>query len=148
MPEHRAPLDRRPSPILPAHAPRTTSVLTVATTVVVIAALYFGRSVLIPITLAVLLAFLLEPLVEFLHRILPNSLAALLAVVLALGVVLAFGGLIGTQVADLSGQVPRYASTIETKIETVQQFALSRFDAIMRGIGHQFLPRLTHQPAT
>jgi predicted PurR-regulated permease PerM len=149
MPEHRAPVDRRPSPILPAHTPGTTSVLTIATTGIVIAGLYFGRSVLIPITLAVLLAFLLAPLVEFLHRIrLPDFLAALLAVVLALGVVLAFGGLIGTQVADLSGQVPRYASTIETKIETVQQFALSRFDAIMRGIGRQFVPRLTHEPAT
>lgn len=148
MPAPRVPVDRRPSPILPAHTPRTTSVLTLATTVVVIAGLYFGRSVLIPITLAVLLSFLLAPLVEALHRIhLPNFLAALLAVALALGVILALGGLIGTQVAQLSGQVPRYASTIETKIETVQTFAVSRFDAIMRSIGRQFLPHVIQEPA-
>jgi predicted PurR-regulated permease PerM len=149
MPAPRVPVDRRPSPILAAHTPRTTSVLTVGTTVVVIAGLYFGRSVLIPITLAILLSFLLAPLVEALHRIcLPNFLAAVLAVALALGVILALGGLIGTQVAELSGQVPRYASTIETKIETVQTFAVSRFDAIMRGIGRQLLPHATQQPAT
>jgi predicted PurR-regulated permease PerM len=148
MPEQRVPLDRRVSPIPPAHTPRTTSVLTLAITVVVIAGLYFGRSVLIPITLAVLLSFLLAPLVELLHRIrLPDFVAALLSVIMALGVVLGLGGLIGTQVAQLSGQVPRYASTIETKIETVEQFALSHFDTIVSSIGHQFLPRVKHQPA-
>ncbi|HVC63400.1 MAG TPA: AI-2E family transporter [Acetobacteraceae bacterium] len=124
-------------------------VLTLATSVVVIAGLYFGRSVLIPITLAVLLSFLLAPLVEVLHRIrVPNFLAALLAVALALGVVVAVGGLIGSQVADLAGQVPRYATTIESKIGTVQSFVSSRFAAIMRDIGHQLLPRHTRQPAT
>jgi predicted PurR-regulated permease PerM len=139
MPEQRVPLDRRPAPIPAAQTPRTTSLLTLGTSVVVIAGLYFGRSVLIPITLAVLLSFLLAPLVELLHRLrMPDFLAALLAVALALGTIVGLGGLIGTQVANLTGQVPRYASTIETKIATVQQFASSRFDAIMRGVGRPF----------
>jgi len=139
MPVQRLPLDRRPAPIVPAHTPGWSSMLTLATSVVAIAGLYFGRSVLIPITLSVLLSFLLAPLVEVLHRIrVPNFIAATLAVALALGVVLATGGLIGSQVAELAGQVPRYASTIETKIETAQQFAASRFDAIVSRIGHPF----------
>ena len=81
MPVQRLPLDRRSAPIAPAHTPGTSSILTLATSVVVIAGLYFGRSVLIPITLAVLLSFLLVPLVEALRRIhAPNFLAATLAV--------------------------------------------------------------------
>ena len=86
MPLPRLPLQRRPAPIPAAQTPGSSSLLTLATSVVVIAGLYFGRSVLIPITLAVLLSFLLAPLVEVLHRIrVPNFLAALLAVILALG---------------------------------------------------------------
>jgi predicted PurR-regulated permease PerM len=139
MAEQRVPLERRPAPIPPAHTPGTTSVVTLGTGVVVIAGLYFGRSVLIPITLAVLLAFLLAPLVELLHRIrIPDFLAAFLAVAVALASIVGLGGLIGTQVADLAGQVPHYASTIETKVETVEQFASSRFDALMRTVGHPF----------
>lgn len=139
MPVQRLPLDRRPAPIVPAHTPGWSSILTLATSVVVIAGLYFGRSVLIPITLSVLLSFLLAPLVEVLHRIrVPNFMAALLAVILALGVVLAIGGLIGSQVAELAGQVPRYASTIETKIETAQEFVVSHVDAVISRIGHPF----------
>ncbi len=146
MAEQRVPFDRRPAPIPAAHTPGTTSLLTLGTSVVVIAGLYFGRSVLIPITLAVLLSFLLAPLVELLHRIkLPDFLAALLAVVLALGAIIGLGGLIGTQVADLAGQVPLYASTIETKVETVQQFASSHFDALMRSVGHPFHAAPTQQ---
>src|SRR4051812_49767345 len=36
---------------------------------IVVAALYFGREVLIPVTLAMLLSFVLSPLVELLRRV-------------------------------------------------------------------------------
>ena len=49
----------------------------------------------------------------------------LLAVLLALAVILALGDLIGTQVAGLAEEVPRYALTIQQKVDTVQQFVLS-----------------------
>ena len=148
MPEQRVPFDGRPAPIPAAQTLGTSSVVTLGTGVVVIAGLYFGRSVLIPITLAVLLSFLLAPLVEILHRIrVPDFLAALLAVALALAAIVGIGGLIGTQVADLAGQVPVYASTIETKIETVQHFAASHFDALMRSVGHPFHAAPARQPS-
>lgn len=136
MPLPRLPLQRSPAPVPAAQTPGSSSLLLLATSVVTIAGLYLGRSVLIPITLAVLLAFLLAPLVEALDRIrVPNFVAALLAVVLALGVIVGVGGLIGSQVADLAGQVPEYASTIETKVATVQNFVSSHFDTIMRDVG-------------
>jgi predicted PurR-regulated permease PerM len=138
MPLPRLPL-RRPAPIPAAHTPGTSGLLLLATSVVIVAGLYLGRSVLIPITLAILLSFLLAPLVELLDRIhVPNGLAALLAVVLALGVIVGISGLIGSQVADLAGQVPQYASTIEMKVSAVQHFISTRFDAVIRDISHPF----------
>ena len=82
---------------------------------------------LIPITLAMLLSFLLAPLVNLLRRMhLGRVPSVLLAVLLALTVILALGGLIGTQVAGLAEDVPRYALTIQQKVDTLQQLVLSR----------------------
>jgi predicted PurR-regulated permease PerM len=52
----------------------------------VIAALYFGRDILIPLALAVLLGFLLDPAVSRIKRWgLPRMAATLLVVAIALG---------------------------------------------------------------
>ena len=76
---------------------------------IAVAALYFGREVLIPVTLAMLLSFVLSPLVELLRQIwLGRVLSVVLAVTLALGLILALGSAIGTQVAQLSGNLPEY----------------------------------------
>ena len=105
-----APLDRRPSQVAPAETPGLRGLLTVVVAVVVVAGLYLGRSLLIPITLAVLLSFLLAPLVNLMRRMhLGRIPSVLLAVLLALAVILALGGLLGTQVAGLAEEVPRYA---------------------------------------
>ena len=135
-----APLDRRPAQVTPAETPGLRGLLTVAVTVVVVAGLYLGRSVLIPFTLAVLLSFLLAPLVNLLRRgHLGRVPSVLLAMLLALAVILALGGLIGTQVAGLADDVPRYVFTIQQKVNTVQQVVLSRMTA--------FTSSLVHQPA-
>ena len=68
--------------------------------------------------------------------------SVLLAVILALGMMLAVGTLIGTQVADLAAQVPLYASTVEQKIGTIQRLTLGRVEGIVRGLGRQ----LDHGP--
>src|ERR1700761_4664680 len=105
--------ERRPTAVAPAETPGLSGLLTLAVGVVVVAGLYLGRTVLIPITLAVLLSFVLAPLVNLLRRIhLGRVPSVLLAVVLALGVILAIGGLIGTQLAELVPQIPTYAQTI------------------------------------
>jgi predicted PurR-regulated permease PerM len=121
------PLDRRPARVTPAETPGLRGLLTVAVAVVVVAGLYLGRSVLIPFTLAVLLSFLLAPLVSLLRRgHLGRVPSVLLAMLLALAVILGLGGLIGTQVAGLADDVPRYVFTIQQKVDTVQRVVLSR----------------------
>ena len=130
------PLNRPAFQITPAETPSLRSLLTVAVSVVVVAGLYFGRSVLIPITLAMLLSFLLAPLVNLLRRVhLGRVPSVLLAVLLALTVILALGGLIGTQMAGLAEDVPRYASTIQQKVDTLQQLVLSHMTELTRALG-------------
>jgi predicted PurR-regulated permease PerM len=138
MPEQFPTTERRPTTVPPAETPGLNGLLTLAVGVVVIAGLYLGRTVLIPITLAVLLSFVLAPLVGLLRRIhLGRVSSVLLAVLLALGVTVALGGLIGTQIAELAQDVPRYAITVQSKINTVQSFAFTRLSPLMRRLGQQ-----------
>jgi len=102
--------------------PRSGALTGVVVAVAVICALYFGREVLIPITLAVLLSFVLGPLMELLRRFwLPRVVAALVAVLIAIGVIITLGGFIGTQIAGLAEQVPQYQTTIETKVGSLRR---------------------------
>src|SRR3712207_2031024 len=57
------------SEIAPAETPGPQGVATLAVAVVVLAGLYFGREVFIPIVVAVLLAFVLAPFVDLLRRL-------------------------------------------------------------------------------
>ncbi len=74
---------------------------------IIIAALYFGRDILIPLALAVLVGFLLDPAVTRLKRWgLSRMLATLLVVVLALGALTGIGFYLGKQVQSLSAVCP------------------------------------------
>jgi predicted PurR-regulated permease PerM len=104
--------------------------------VLIVAILYFGKEVLVPVTLALLLAFLLEPLVALLRRLrLGRIPSVLLGVVVALGIVLAIGGVIGTQIAELTGDLPRYAATVEKKVNAVRSYTVGRLSHIADSIG-------------
>ncbi len=104
--------------------------------VMIVATLYFGKEVLVPVTLALLLAFLLAPLVSLLRRLrLARVPAVLLGVVLALGVVLSIGTIIGTQIAELSTNIPNYIGTVETKIATVRQYTVGHVTKLADSIG-------------
>ena len=116
--------------------PHAASTLALQVGVVVVAALYFAKEVLIPVTLAILLAFILAPVVELLRRVkLGKVPAVLLAVVVALGVILGLGGVIGTQVAQLATSLPQYAAMIETKIEAVRSYTTGRMAAFTGRLG-------------
>jgi predicted PurR-regulated permease PerM len=105
----------------PAEIPSLKTLLTLAVFVVIIAGLYLAREVLIPVTLAVLLSFLLAPLANLLHRLhLGKVPAVFIAVILALGLVLGIGMLIGTQLADLAQDAPRYKATVQQKIDAIR----------------------------
>ncbi len=62
------PTTRPPAAVAAAETPGLTGLLSLAVAVVVIAALYFAREVLLPITVAVILSFMLAPLVSRFQR--------------------------------------------------------------------------------
>lgn len=131
---------------IPAESSALSGLVTLLGTVVVVAALSIARDVLIPIALAVLLSFVLAPLVNLLRRLrLGRIPAVMLVVLLALGVILGTGGVIGTQVAGLAGDIPRYVSTIQQKVQQVQGATVGRLSAAMDRVTRQ-LDRGSHPP--
>ena len=113
--------------VIAAQVPGIAGLLSLAVGVVIIAGLFLGQDVLIPITLAILLSFVLSPIVDLLRRLrIPKGIAVFVAVLSALG---ALGGiitLVGMQAATLADDAPRYAQTIERKISSVQDFVAER----------------------
>jgi len=123
-----------PRPIAQAAAPHASQSMTLF--VMIVATLYFGKDVLMPITLALLLAFVLAPMVNLLRRAhLGRVPSVLLGVTLALCVVLAIGGVIGSQIAQLTTDIPQYAKTVETKITNVRNFTIGRLSQLADKVG-------------
>nr|WP_246254280.1 AI-2E family transporter [Comamonas jiangduensis] len=99
---------------------------------IIIAALYFGRDILIPLALAVLVGFLLDPAVTRLKRWgLSRMLATLLVVVLTLGALTGIGFYLGKQVQSLSADLPTYQNTIKQKLRNLR--ALSSGPSVWDG---------------
>ena len=106
--------------------------------VLIVATLYFGKEVLVPLTLALLLAFVLAPLVALLRRLrLGRIPAVLLAVLAAIGLVLAIGSVIGTQLAQLTTGLPEYATTVEQKVDKLRDATVGRLSRFTSKIGNQ-----------
>ena len=106
------------SRVVPAASSALPTVLLV---VVVIAALYFAREVLVPIALALLLSFVLAPLVRILrHWYVPRALAVVAAVIVAFAVIFGLGALMISQVNQLATDLPRYQSTLRDKIQSLR----------------------------
>lgn len=87
----------------------------------VVAALYFGSGVLVPIALAIILSFILAPLTRLLQGWkFPRSLSVIAIVLLAFAAIFGLGGVIATQLTQLAGDLPRYQATIEKKIKSLR----------------------------
>lgn len=109
-------------PASSAMSPTATILLTVA----VVAALYLGRDVLIPLALAILLSFALGPPVTWLYRRgvprVPAVLAVMLVVTLLLG---GFTALVASQLTHLAQQLPTYEMNLRAKVKEIAQAAPS-----------------------
>ena len=91
---------------------------------IVIAGLYFGQGLLIPLALALLFGFLLDPAVSRLKRWgMPRMAATLLVVVMALATLAGMGTYLGSQVQHLSADLPTYQNTIRDKLRSLRRNA-------------------------
>jgi len=113
----------------------------------VVAALYFGAEMLMPLALAALFAFLLAPIVNVLQKRLrfPRVLAVLLTVLLAAGVAVTVTWVVYRQVEEMALSLPEYRDNIRRKIE--DSGAVAALDKVERGL-EDMLPEDAPAPAT
>ena len=118
-----------PSPphVDPPATPSYQTLTALAVGVTVIAALYFGKDILLPITVAVLLSFVLSPLVGTLRRLrIPRVVAVVFSVGLALAIIGGVGALLGSQIVEVASDLPLYQTTIEKKVDVLRKATLGR----------------------
>ena len=97
------------------------ALLTLVAIAAVIAGLYFGRQVLIPLALAVVLAFLLTPVVSWLERCRLGRLPSVLVVLVLAFALVGFGGWMVTgQLMNMIDQFPNYQSNIHDKMQSLR----------------------------
>jgi len=136
--------------------PITSSALsTVLLAVVMVAALYLARDVLVPISLAVLLSFVLAPLVRLLRACYaPRVVAVVVAVLLAFAAIFSLGALMISQVNQLAGDLPGYQSTLRSKIHSLRGAAagtgtLERASEVLQDLGRELdKPNISGAPSS
>jgi predicted PurR-regulated permease PerM len=88
---------------------------------IVIAALYLGREILVPLAFALILTFVLSPVVVFVQRSrigrVPSVVATVLVTVAVAGCI---AWVITVQLVDVATEVPRYRQNIHAKLEALR----------------------------
>src|SRR5215831_10552481 len=113
--------------LVEAPSPNNSALTGLVVGVVTIFALYFGKDVLLPVTLAVLSSFVLSPLVTLLRRIqLPRVVAVVFSVGLAIAIIIGVATLLATQFVEIAGDLPRYQTTIEDKVGGLRNATVGR----------------------
>jgi predicted PurR-regulated permease PerM len=114
--------------------------------ITIAAALYLGRDIFVPVTLAILLSFV--PGVRLLRRIrVPRALAVLVVVLTAFGALLGVALLIANEAAQLASDLPRYQVTMREKIASLKEATagsgtLSRIIDMVQDLGSELQPDL------
>ena len=109
----------------------------------IVATLYLGRDVFVPIALAILLSFVLAPLTRGLENWhTPRALSVIGVVLMAFVVIFAVGGVIATQMTQLAGDLPRYETNMRTKIASLRGGAttnstLERAADVLKDLGKE-----------
>lgn len=110
----------------------------------VVATLYVGADLLIPIALALLLSFVLSPLISLAKRMrVPRPLAVAVAVMLTFGIITGLTAILAGQVGQLAGDLPRYQSTMRDKIQSLRGWTfgsgtLERAADMLQSLGKEF----------
>lgn len=98
---------------------------------IILAPLYVGRPILIPLALAILLSLLLWPPVRALRRIGLGHVPAVLLSVLVFALSgAAVAAILATQVLRVGASIPRYQGVIEHKLGTLDRAMFGRLGAL------------------
>ena len=107
--------------------------------VVTVAALYYGRDVLLPTAVAILIAFILSPAITWLRRLVPLSLSVAAVVLMALAIFGLLAALVTSQLADVAGSLTGYQTNLQQKVKDLRALAdsggpLTRFAAMVASL--------------
>src|SRR5690348_9401542 len=121
--------------------------LGLVSTTIIIAGLYYGRVILVPLALAFFLGFVLDPWVTRLKRLgIPRPLAVIVVVSLTLAAIGGAGFLLAQQVKALSAQLPIYQDNIQFKLRSFRHTlsgpgmfdgAVTTFDAVKKEVDQE-----------
>lgn len=141
------PLPPSETEIEPPNVPGLSGLLTMVVGVVVLAALYVGREVFLPVVLAILLAFVLAPFVDAMRRWgLARVPSVIIAVFVTVGIILSLGGIIGFQLAGLATDLPRYQYTIREKVGSLREGGMGRLPELLKDFGSQIDQAVQEKP--
>jgi predicted PurR-regulated permease PerM len=104
---------------------------------VIVAGLYYGRDILIPLATAFLITFALNPPVTWLVRVgLPRLLATSLVMAAVVCTLVGLGVILGAQVRSMAIELPAYQSTILTKLSDLRENlkAPGLFDGVLKTV--------------
>ena len=94
----------------------------VMTAGIVLALLYVGRSVLIPLALAIMLSLLAAPVVRALRRLGVGRTSSVLVAVAVLAVsCMGVAAALGTQILRSAENLPQYESNVQRKLKTLEE---------------------------
>ncbi|HEV7552903.1 MAG TPA: AI-2E family transporter [Candidatus Angelobacter sp.] len=108
----------------------------------VILILYFARSVLIPLALALTLTFLLAPMVAWFQKLPMRRVPAVaLVMIISLAGLSGMGWVVAKQLLEVANDLPKYRLNIHKKIEALhapEDNAFSRATESVKEIGREF----------
>src|SRR5215216_4625679 len=132
----------RPRPAPPSPAVALGGIWALLLLAFVVTALYFGRSVFVPLALATLITFLLSRLVTRLERWLGRIAAVLVTVAAMFMLFAAASWVIGRQVIDLADKLPNYQANVVGKIRSLRFPAagpLARFSSSVHSLQNELI---------
>ena len=100
----------------------------------IVASLYFGRELLVPLALAVLLTFILTPLVMRLQRWLGRIGAVLFVVMMMFAATGGVAWVLTHQAIDLANKLPSYKENIQSKLRSIPTPNRGPFSKITKAI--------------
>jgi predicted PurR-regulated permease PerM len=114
------------APPLQARASQTAlGVLAVAA---ILGLLYLGRTILVPVTLAVVLSFAIGPFVRALRRFGWGHVSSVLGAVSVAGlIVMMLAGVIALQAIEMASHIPEYQGTFKSNVQELRMAAMDRF---------------------
>jgi predicted PurR-regulated permease PerM len=132
----------------PLSAERTiVRAITILAVLGMIAALYIGRTLFVPLAVAILLTFVLAPLVRLLRRLGADRISSVvIVVVFAFTIIFGFGALLGQQATSLAERLPQYQFNIQQKIQSAREAAtrgktFERIAEFLRGVNNAIVSR-------